>query len=54
MEFLKVLFLVHYIPFYIQRVFFNFVDRFTALGFMPTGVLLAARHILIFPMNQLA
>jgi hypothetical protein len=42
----EVLALVYY------REYFDFVDQFTALHFMVTGVLLAAWPILILPMNQ--
>jgi hypothetical protein len=38
----------------IQRVFFDFVDWFTALRFMAIGVLLATRLTRILPMNQQA
>jgi hypothetical protein len=36
----------------IQRVFFNFVDRFMALRFTATGASLAARRLRILLTNQ--
>jgi hypothetical protein len=38
----------------VQRVFLNFVHRFTAVRFTATGALPAAMRIRILPMNQCA
>jgi hypothetical protein len=43
-----------WVPMKLQRVFFKFVDRFTALCFMATGASFAMRCIRILSMNQLA